>query len=56
LAGKNAPDAEGQVVVDLNGVSMTAHYDKEEAAATWDNTCAHHSLMAFLDHGPSCTR
>ncbi|WP_327690016.1 IS1380 family transposase [Streptomyces tubercidicus] len=51
LAGKNAPDGDGQVVVDLDGVLVIAHSDKEDAAATWKKTYGHHPLTAFVDHG-----
>lgn len=57
LAGKNAPDADGQVTVDLDGVLVIAHSDKEDAAATWKKTYGHHPLTAFVDHGlaePEC--
>ncbi|MFI5801205.1 IS1380 family transposase [Streptomyces sp. NPDC051677] len=55
LAGKNAPDADGQVTVDLDGVLVIAHSDKEDAAATWKKTYGHHPLTAFIDHGPGGT-
>ncbi|ALP00153.1 IS4 family transposase [Streptomyces hygroscopicus subsp. limoneus] len=55
LAGKNAPDADGQVTVDLDGVLVIAHSDKEDAAATWKKTYGHHPLTAFVDHGPGGT-
>ncbi|MBB6421914.1 IS1380 family transposase [Streptomyces sp. AK010] len=55
LAGENAPDAGGQVVVDLDGVLVIAHSDKEDAAATWKKTYGHHPLTAFVDHGPGGT-
>jgi beta-phosphoglucomutase-like phosphatase (HAD superfamily) len=55
LAGQNAPDADGQVIVDLDGVLVIAHSDKEEAAATWKKTYGHHPLTAFVDHGPGGT-
>jgi hypothetical protein len=35
LAGDVAPDAVGQVVVDLDGVLVIAHSEKQDAAATW---------------------
>lgn len=54
-AGENAPDADGQVTVDLDGVLVIAHSDKEDAAATWKKTYGHHPLTAFLDHGPGGT-
>jgi hypothetical protein len=38
LAGNKAPDADRQVTVDLDGVLVIAHSDKEDAAATWKAT------------------
>ncbi|MFF1855396.1 IS1380 family transposase, partial [Streptomyces sp. NPDC058219] len=55
LAGENAPDADGQVTVDLDGVLVVAHSDKQDAAATWKKTYGHHPLTAFVDHGPGGT-
>ncbi|MDC0768647.1 transposase [Streptomyces sp. HD] len=55
LAGENAPDADGQVTVDLDGVLVLAHSDKQDAAATWKKTHGHHPLTAFVDHGPGGT-
>jgi hypothetical protein len=55
LAGKNAPDADGQVTVDLDGVLVIAHSDKQDAAATWKKTYGHHPLTAFVDHGQGGT-
>jgi hypothetical protein len=55
LAGENAPDADRQVTVDLDGVLVIAHSDKEDAAATWKKTYGHHPLTAFVDHGPGGT-
>ncbi|MFF8996150.1 IS1380 family transposase [Streptomyces sp. NPDC014983] len=52
LAGPSAPDAGGQVIVDLDGVLVIAHSDKQDAAATWKKTFGHHPLMGFVDHGP----
>jgi hypothetical protein len=46
-----APDASGQVIVDIDGVLVLAHSDKQDAAATWKKTHGHHPLMAFVDHG-----
>ncbi|MFD3941138.1 IS1380 family transposase, partial [Streptomyces sp. NPDC058618] len=51
LAGPVAPDADGQVTVDLDGVLVLAHSDKQDAAATWKKTYGHHPLMGFVDHG-----
>lgn len=44
-----------QVLVDLDGVLVIAHSDKEDAAAAWKKTYVHHPLTAFLDHGPGGT-
>ncbi|MGA5606142.1 IS1380 family transposase [Streptomyces griseoincarnatus] len=55
LAGGRAPDAGGQVTVDLDGVLVVAHSDKEDAAPTWKKTYGHHPLMGFVDHGPGGT-
>jgi hypothetical protein len=52
LAGEAAPDSGGQVIVDLDGVLVLAHSEKQDAAATWKKTFGHHPLMAFVDHGP----
>ncbi|MFD9073299.1 IS1380 family transposase [Streptomyces lasiicapitis] len=51
LAGAVAPDAGGQVIVDIDGVLGLAHSEKQDAAATWKKTFGHHPLMAFVDHG-----
>ncbi|WP_406352252.1 IS1380 family transposase [Streptomyces sp. NBC_01635] len=55
LAGNKAPDADRQVTVDLDGVLVIAHSDKQDAAATWKKTHSHHPLTAFVDHGPGGT-
>ncbi|KFG77062.1 IS1380 family transposase [Streptomyces mutabilis] len=55
LAGRAAPDADGTVTVDLDGVLVIAHSDKEDAAPTWKRSYGHHPLMAFVDHGPGGT-
>ncbi|WP_329202778.1 MULTISPECIES: IS1380 family transposase [unclassified Streptomyces] len=52
LAKDAAPDAAtGQVIVDLDGVLVLAHSEKQDATATWKKTFGHHPLMAFVDHG-----
>ncbi len=51
LAGAAAPDAAGQVIVDLDGVLVLAHSEKQDATATWKKTFGHHPLMGFVDHG-----
>ncbi len=52
LAGPDAPHADGQVIVDIDGVLVLAHSDTEDATRTWKKTHGHHPLMAFVDHGP----
>ncbi len=51
LAGDAAPDAAGQVVVDLDGVLVIARSEKQDAAATWKKAFGHHPLKGFVDHG-----
>ncbi|GGN19156.1 hypothetical protein GCM10011578_048840 [Streptomyces fuscichromogenes] len=51
LAGPAGPDAGGQVIVDIDGVLVLAHSEKQDATATWKKTFGHHPLMAFVDHG-----
>jgi hypothetical protein len=51
LAGQAAPDAGSEVIVDIDGVLVIAHSDKQDAAATWKKTFGHHPLMGFVDHG-----
>jgi hypothetical protein len=51
LAGDAAPDTGGQVIVDLDGVLVLAHSEKQDAAATWKKTFGHHPLLGFVDHG-----
>jgi beta-phosphoglucomutase-like phosphatase (HAD superfamily) len=55
LAGPSSPDAGGQVIVDLDGVLVLAHSDKQDAAATWKKTYGHHPLTGFVDHGSGGT-
>ncbi|WP_042177080.1 IS1380 family transposase [Streptomyces sp. NBRC 110035] len=55
VAGTRAPDAGGSVTVDLDGVLVLAHSDKEDAAPTWKRSYGHHPLMGFVDHGPGGT-
>lgn len=43
------------MTVDLDGVLVIAHSDKEDAAPTWKRTYGHHPLMGFVDHGPGGT-
>jgi hypothetical protein len=51
MAKNAAPDVAGQVTVDLDGVLVLAHSEKQGATATWKKTFGHHPLMAFVDHG-----
>ncbi|CCK24561.1 ISMsm3, transposase [Streptomyces davaonensis JCM 4913] len=55
LSADRAPDACGEVTVDLDGVLVVAHSDKQDAAPTWKKTYGHHPLMGFVDHGPGGT-
>lgn len=55
LADREAPDVGGTVTVDLDGVLVIAHSDKEDAAPTWKRTYGHHPLMGFVDHGSGGT-
>ena len=41
----------GQVIVDIDGVLVLAHSEKQDATATWKKTFGHHPLVAFVDHG-----
>ncbi|QHY94194.1 hypothetical protein SSPS47_03495 [Streptomyces sp. S4.7] len=43
------------IAIDLDGVLVIAHSDKEDAAPTWKRTHGHHPLMGFVDHGPGGT-
>jgi hypothetical protein len=40
------------VIVDLDGVLVIAHSDKQDATATWKRTFGHHPITGFVDHGP----
>ena len=59
LADRRAPDHDGTaarpLVVDVDGVLVTAHSDKEQAAPTFKRGYGHHPLVAFVDHGPDGT-
>lgn len=59
LAGRHAPNHQASVadplVIDLDATLITAHSDKEQAAATFKKTYGFHPLCAFLDHGPEGT-
>jgi DDE family transposase len=45
----------GQVVVDLDGVLVTAHSDKEGAAPTFKRGYGFHPMFAFVDHDATGT-
>ncbi|MFJ2241070.1 IS1380 family transposase [Streptomyces sp. NPDC087859] len=51
LAGQNAPGKAGEVVVEIDGVLVLAHSEKQDATATWKKPFGHHPLFAFVDHG-----
>jgi Transposase DDE domain group 1 len=59
LAGARAPDhgvdRDRPLIVDVDATLVTAHSDKEGAAATFKRGFGHHPLWAFLDHGPDGT-
>jgi hypothetical protein len=55
LAGANSPAANGGVIVDIDGVLVQAHSEKQDATATWKKTFGHHPLVAFVDHGQAGT-
>jgi hypothetical protein len=52
LAGTDAPDAGRQLIVDIDGVLVLAHSDKQDATATWKRTFGQDPLVAFVNHGP----
>jgi hypothetical protein len=59
LAAHRAPDHEVSaarpLVIDVDGVLVTAHSEKEQAAPTFKKGYGHHPLVAFVDHGPDGT-
>jgi hypothetical protein len=59
LAGDHAPDygtdAGRPLVIDVDATLVTAHSEKQGAAATFKRGFGHHPLWAFVDHGPSGT-
>jgi hypothetical protein len=59
LAGDRAPDhgtdAGRPLVIDVDATLVTAHSEKEGAAATFKKGFGHHPLWAFVDHGPDGT-
>jgi hypothetical protein len=56
LAGQDAPDhgrtADDPLVIDIDATLITAHSEKQYAAATFKRGFGFHPLTAFLDHGP----
>ncbi|MFI6986730.1 IS1380 family transposase [Embleya sp. NPDC050154] len=52
LAGRASPVVGERLTIDLDGVLVTAHSDKEGACPTWKKTFGFHPLWAFADHGP----
>jgi hypothetical protein len=58
-AGDKAPDcgtdAARPLVIDVDATLVTAHSEKEGAAATFKKGYGHHPLWAFVDHGPDGT-
>ncbi len=59
LAGEHAPNhavsADDPLIVDLDATLVTAHSDKEQAAATFKKGFGFHPLCAFVDHGAEGT-
>lgn len=41
------------MIVDLDGVLVLAHSEKQDAAPTWRKAFGHPPLMGFVDHGPT---
>lgn len=50
LADERSPATGDQVTIDIDGVLVTAHSDKQDAAPTWKKGYGHHPLAAFVDH------
>lgn len=44
------------MIVDIDGVLVLAHSEKQDATATWKKTFGHHPLVAFIDHGQAGSR
>jgi hypothetical protein len=59
VAGVHAPDhgatAEQPLIIDLDASLVTAHSEKQQAAATFKRGFGFHPLMAFADHGAGGT-
>lgn len=41
--------------MDLDGVLVLAHSEKQDAAATWKKSFGHHPLTGFVDHASGGT-
>jgi hypothetical protein len=58
-AGPDAPDhgidADAPLVIDIDATLVTAHSDKQQAAATYKRGFGFHPLCAFADHGQAGT-
>lgn len=59
LAGEHAPDhgatPKDPLIIDLDATLITAHSEKQHAAATFKRGFGFHPLCAFLDHGQAGT-
>ena len=60
LAGTDAPDhqmpaANDPLIIDLDATLITAHSEKELAAATFKRGFGHHPIGAWVDHGAGGT-
>ncbi len=59
LAGTDAPDhamtVNAPLIVDLDATLITAHSEKEMAAATFKRGFGHHPIGAWVDHGQGGT-
>lgn len=55
LAGFPGTRGGGQVIIDIDATLVTAHSDKEGAAATFKRGYGFHPMCAFVDHGPGGT-
>ncbi|MEU0823203.1 transposase, partial [Streptomyces mirabilis] len=53
LAGAAAPKSGGEVIVDIDGVLVLAHSEKQDAAATWKKTFGHQCAMRRSDVSPA---
>jgi hypothetical protein len=49
LAGADASDADAKVTVDIDGVLVVAHSEKQDATATWKWTFGHHPLLNLIE-------